>query len=267
MADPTISGLTRQAFHLGGESEADPVDLQPPVPTYSCIGGEPVILFPPISCPNPGPDGWSSSFTINPHQETFPGSGIWIDEIYPPPDLALIEIEVGLVFSPYTIGCRRYAGDGGTAEFGCLTPAEGYGEASFTIEQDTGVGLGVADFQPAGVTPWNLSYDPGRDPDYFDGFDMDNEIGPTWSQGGLALMKPPDPFYDDPDPLDPSLPYVPYLWRWRDILATTITIDVSGDTWHRIRDLGSVQGMRVTITPYRYNVPPVHSGTGGQHVL
>jgi hypothetical protein len=261
--EPDIEGLAR--VEAGGSGiffpgDGDLVDQNIDGGDYNCDSGP--DLEPPTGCPAPGPTAYSYSRTFHHDAESFSGSGIFANEIHPPPDLALVALSVGVDLFPYTIGCRTGV-DGDDPGFGCHTPAV-YDEATITIEHLTSIGAGVADFHP--VTGWTtLMYNPGRSPDYFDSFDYDNDIGAGWSQGGGALIRPPSPAYTDPDPLDPMIEYVPFLWRWRDIVDTTVSLIVDGGEWHRV--FAEARGLSLTIVPYRYLSPPAHSASGWMHVL
>lgn len=259
-ADPDIAGLQKIRTAFGNRvtfAEGDSESLGSP--TYICPPADP--LLPDIFCPAPIEDffGWDTSFTIPSHWQ-FAASSVYSDSPGFEPDLALLQVDVNFALSPYTNGCRiDQAIPCDDSLYGCLVPAfaDDPTDSTEVAELDAAIGGGAADWHPAGITPWNPdTWDPARDPAYFDGFNPECDIGPNWTQGGIALLTPPSSFYSDPDPLDPSLPYTPFLWRWRDIVGQTFHLQASG-SWHSFAVTWSI-----TAVPYRYITPPVTSPTG-----
>lgn len=267
-ADPDISGLQKILTAFGTRvlfAEGDSVSFGSP--TYTCAPADP--LLPDIFCPGPISDdafevegfgsGWGTSFTIPSHWQ-FGASSVYSDSPGFEPDLTLLQIEVDLALSPYTSGCRIDSPiPCDSSRYGCALPAAADDPTATAdlAEFDAAIGGGTPDWQPAGITPWNLdTWDPARDPAYFDGFNRLCEIGPNWTQGGIALLTPPSSFYSDPDPLDPGLPYTPFLWRWRDVVGQTFRVRVPG-LWHSFGVTWSI-----TAVPYRYITPPVTSPDG-----
>lgn len=242
--DPAISGLEK--FRSGSGARIVFSGTNAVEPVYD--GGS-------YECPLPGgsvdtcPDiileagAYSDSFTIPSHWETHTGSGLFSDDFYPPPDLVLIEAEVTFRLINGTDGC----GAGEEDPFGCGAEIDA-GESTITVDLDGE----PPDWHPSGITGWSDSYDPGRDPAF---------SGGSWTQDGFALFAPPAPVYTDPDPLDPSLPYAPWLWRWRDIVGKTFSISASIPHVHFFgTDFGT--SFTLTATPYRYITPPVTSPDG-----
>lgn len=256
--DPDISGLNRvlgpfdrRVFAAQNADEVVTVG-----DTYECPGGVSIVT-PPVFCPGLGAGDYSDSFTIPDHW-----SGPFADELYPPPDFALVEVEVGFELFPYTRFCRGGVDTDCDRDYWCATPAIAE-EAEISVGLDSAAGAGAADWHPAGIAGWApRAYDPGRDPAYFDSFDPGCDVGPSWLQRGFALLAPPATAYSDPDPLDPALPYVPFLWRWRDILGATLTISAASLTgWHALTQAGA-SGWELHVRPYWYIAPPVTSPTG-----
>lgn len=245
---PEIAGLNRfdatgsPVLFAGDGSTADNDEFGT---TYSCDGG---IGFPDVTCLNEGPSSYSLARTLQRHTEWFPGAGVFADDLYPAPDLALVVAEVNLNLFPYSLACLSDPGQPGG--FGC---ADYHGdEAAVTLDFVTPGGTGTPNFVDP-VPGWTTdTWNPGRDPAYTPGGD--------WVQQGVAIVSPPAPIYTDPDPLDPNIDYAPHLWRWRDVIGAEMTLnaDATGDGWGRV--FAEAGGFRWFVTLYSYVTPPPHSG-------
>jgi hypothetical protein len=181
-----------------------------------------------IACPGSlgSGDTYDESFTIPEHWST---GAILVDDIIPRPDFALVQADIGFSFEGSAPGC-----DG---PFTCSDVVRT--DVDIFLLFTGAAGDGTTDWHPAGFDP-NPPYAPGMAP---------GGTG-SWTQGGHVFFAPPATVYTDPDPLDPSIDFVPYLWNWDDVVGSTFYIFVPPGGVHARHEAGG-PAWELVVTPYR----------------